>query len=413
MPIFEYQAVNARGKSVKGLIDAESSKAARQKLRATGVFATELVEGSGARAKGGRPAAESPALAALKDRLARVSNQEMALMTRQLATLVGASIPLVEALTALIDQVENIKLKKTLTRVRDQVNEGSSMAEALKAHPRIFSNLFSNMVSAGESSGTLDLVLKRLADFTQNQMQLVSKVKGAMVYPLMMLVMMAGVMIFLTTYLIPKISDILKDLGMVLPWYTRIMMGISSFMQNYWWAVILAVVVFVIGVRRWFKTEKGTSWRDRKILRLPLFGNLVRKVAIARFARTLSTLLNGGVPIIASMRIVRNVVDNSVLAGALDKARESITEGSSIAGPLKASGMFPPMVIHMIGVGEKSGELEDMLNQVAEAYEFEVSTTVEAMTKILEPVMLLVLAAMVAFIMMSIIVPLMQMTQFN
>ena len=409
MPIFEYKGVNSKGKAVKGLINADSSRGARQKLRLTGVYPTLLAEGGEAETT--RKAQSR--LPFLSDLLTRVSTQDLALMTRQLATLIRAAIPLVEALSALVDQVENVKLKRTLTRVRDQVNEGSSLADALKAHPKVFSNLFVNMVRAGESSGTLDLVLLRLAEFTQNQMQLSSKVKGAMVYPLFMLVTMSGVVIFLTTYLIPKIAEILASIGKALPWYTRFMMSLSGFMQSWWWAVILGAGLIAGAIHRYFQTEKGRDWRDRRLLVLPLFGGLIRKIAIARFARTLSTLLKGGVPIIAAMNIVRNVVDNTVLAAALDEARESITEGSSIAGPLKAGGMFPPMVIHMISVGEKTGELEDMLNQIADAYDFEVSTAVEALTKILEPVMLLVLAAIVAFIVISVLVPLLEMTKFS
>jgi general secretion pathway protein F len=328
--------------------------------------------------------------------------------TRQLAVLTRAGVPLVDALTALVEQVEHERLKRTLGDVKQRVNEGSSLADALAAHPKVFSTLYVNMIRAGESSGALEVVLVRLADFTESQARLRSKVLGTLAYPAMMMVVGTGIMGVLFTVVVPKITRIFDSMNVVLPWYTRVVVGVSGFMASFWWAVVVALGLSVWGFFRWRATPAGRARWDRWVLRAPIFGSIVRQIALARFARTLSTLLKSGVQLLVAMDIVRNVVGNTRLAEVIEQARDAIREGESIAAPLKRSGEFPPLVHHMVAIGERSGALEEMLGNVADAYEQQVDTTIGALTSLLEPLMIVVMGAVVAAIVFSVLMPILQ-----
>jgi general secretion pathway protein F len=402
MPVFEYKALSAAGKPVQGLREAESPKTLRAALKRDGVFLTEVLGEKQQQAQQARD------VNVRRWVVGRVGADDLAVMTRQLAVLVHAGIPLVEALSALVDQVEHERLKRILSDVKQRVNEGASLADALALHPRVFTTLYVNMIRAGESSGALDVVLVRLADFTESQARLRSKVLGALTYPAAMGVVGGAIMLVLFAVVIPKITKIFEDTQVVLPWTTKVLIGFSTFVSNWWWALVLLAAAGVWGFLRWKETPEGRGRWDRFKLTVPIFGRLIRTIAIGRFSRTLATLLKSGVPLLAAMDIVKNIVGNVRLAEVIEQARQAIQEGESIAAPLKRSGEFPPLVFHMVAIGERSGSLEEMLGNVADAYEDQVNTTVGALTSLMEPLMIVVMGAMVAFIVFSVLMPILQ-----
>ncbi len=405
MPVFRYKGMNAAGKTISGIRDADSPRSLRSAMRKDGVFLTDVTQQKSGRADAlGQPAAR---------RLGqRVSALELGVITRQLATLLHAGVTLVESLTAMVDQTENDYLKLVLSQVKQRVNEGSALADALARHPKVFPALYCNMIEAGETSGALDVVLYRLADFTEGQARLRSKVIGALIYPAIMIVIGLGILAILFITVIPKITKIFTDLKATLPLPTRVLLGISDFMSSYWWAVLLLLMGLVVFHVKYTRTESGRTKWDRFKLNMPVFGGIIRMLSISRFSRTLSTLLSSGVPLLSALGIVRNIVDNKILADAIDEARESITEGESIAAPLKRSGQFPPLVIHMIAVGERTGQLEDMLNNVADTYQYQVETRIGALTSLLEPLMIVMMGGAVGFMVFSILLPILQLNEF-
>jgi general secretion pathway protein F len=402
MPVFQYKALDAAGKAVQGLKEADSPKALRAVLKRDGVFLTEVLGAQEAKAQAAREVSVKRVV------LGRVSATDLAIMTRQFAVLVGAGIPLVETLGALVEQIDHERLKRIVSDVKQRVNEGASLADALATHPKTFGNLYVNMVRAGESSGALDVVLVRLADFTESQARLRSKVMGTMAYPAFMSIIGVVILGVLFTVVIPKIVKIFDDSRVALPWYTRALIATSSFVSQWWWALLLGAIAGVWSFLRWRATKEGRARWDRFVLTVPVFGKLVRIIAIGRFARTLSTLLKSGVGLLAAMDIVRNIVGNTRLAEVIEQARDSIREGESIAAPLKRSGEFPPLVHHMVAIGERSGSLEEMLGNVANAYEDQVETTISALTSLLEPLMIIVMGGVVGFIVISVLMPILQ-----
>ena len=472
MAVFEYRGLSiGTGKSVHGFRDADNQKALRAALKRDGVMLTSAVED----VKGGKPGAQRRGID-LGAIFNRVGVGDVAMMTRQLATLVSAGIPLVEAVTALIDQVEKPELQRILTQVRDRVNEGQSFAKALEPHPKVFPNLYVNMVAAGEASGTLEQVLERLSDFMENQAKLRSKVSAALAYPILMVIIGTGLISVMMVAVVPKVTSIFESMDKALPWYTALLILFSKAVSsnytvgflltvamfgavrkamamapaatakegsrdsNLLWVVLSAfigavmllgffavesIVAYVIGMVlgalagyglarfvAFLATPEGRLWRDSLLLRAPLIGNLARMLAVARFSRTLATLLSSGVPLLKAMDIVKNVLDNAKLEKVIETATGSIREGESIAAPLKRSGDFPPIVTHMIAVGEKSGQLETMLENVAKAYDTQVDTRVQALTSLMEPLIIVVLGGAVGFIAFSILMPLIQMSDF-
>jgi len=413
VPVFEYTGLTEAGKNVRGIRDAESSKVLRQMLRKDGVYLTDARAAEAGAVVGEQKTGLSrevdiPAMLGF----AGVSSQDLAIATRQLATLIAAGIPLVDALTALVDQIEQPRLKRIMGVVKQKVNEGSSLADALREHPKVFSELYVNMIRAGESSGALDVVLVRLADFTESQAQLRNKIIGAMLYPAIMVVVGIAIVSILFVVVIPKVTKIFEDMNVTLPWTTRILIGVSSFARDYWYVVLVAVPLLVFAVRRFVHTPRGRAWWDRTKLDAPVFGELIRMLSLSRFAKTLATLLASGVPLLTAMDIVKNIVSNTLLADVIDKARDAIREGESIAAPLRRSGQFPPLVYHMIAIGERSGQLEEMLQNVARSYEAQVEMRVGALTSLLEPVMIVAMGGGVAFIVFSILMPIMQLNTF-
>lgn len=406
MAVYEYRGIAvATGKPVRGIRDAENPKVLRAVLRKDGILLTLATEEAAAKAKRARSGIDPFKV------FRRVSSAEVAMTTRQLATLVRAGIPLVGSLTALIDQVEKEELKTVLSRVREKVNEGTSFAKALEQYPRIFPSLYVNMVAAGEASGTMEQVLERLADFMEAQSRLKGKVTAALVYPALMVLIGTALIGFLMVAVIPKVTAIFESMDRALPWYTQLLITISNFAASYWWLIATVAGLGIWGFQKWRSTKEGRLKWDTFTLRVPIFGPLIQMVAVARFAKTLATLLASGVPLLKAMDIVKNVLENALLENVVLEATGSIREGESIAEPLRRSGQFPPIVTHMIAVGEKSGQLEQMLENVADAYDSQVETRVQALTSLLEPLMILVMGVAVGFIAVSILMPLIQMNE--
>ena len=404
MPVFEYTAFDKSGKNKKGIIDADSAIAARQKLRGSDIFPVELKETST------KPKdVPSGQISAVSFR--RVKSGEVSAITRQLATLLSAGISLVSSLDALLLQVTNPLLKKVLAQIKESVNEGNSLAFSLSQHPKLFSQVYINMVRAGEASGSLDLVLERLADFSEHQEALKGRLKAAMVYPIIMLVIAILALILLVTFVVPKFADLFSEMEQTLPLPTLIVMGISHFITSFWWLLGIIIVGSGIALRQFRKSPKGRRLWDQIKLRAPLFAAINIKLAMSRFGRTLGSLLQSGVPLLTALEIVRNIVNNSLITENIDTAMDEIQAGKALAVPLARSQWVPPVAIQMITAGEQSGEMEKMLNKIADIYEREVESQITAMTSLLEPIMIVIMAIIVGFIAFSIMAPIVEMSQ--
>ncbi|HRK08129.1 MAG TPA: type II secretion system inner membrane protein GspF [Pseudobdellovibrionaceae bacterium] len=404
MPVFEYKGLNSSGKNVRGNIDADNQKLARAKLKKDGVFVTEIrdkTKATSAKTQSGRTSG------------ARVNIQEKSNLTRQLATLLKAGIPLVDSLTAVADQIENPDLKAIVADVKNQVNEGTTLHKALSRHPKVFDHIYITMCEAGEATGTLDVILLRLAEFTEAQHALVTKVRSAVLYPVIMTIFLTLMLSVMFVFVIPRMTAIFESSEMQLPWYTNVTIAVSGFFVDYWIVVLAMGALGYISFRSWKATPAGSRQWDVLTLQFPLIGRLARMIAVSRFTRTLSTLLTGGVAMLQAMDIVRNVVGNQVLAEAIDQARENIREGESIAGPLKKSGQFPPIVIHMVNIGEKTGDLEAMLTQVANSFDYQVDTEIQGLTSALGPLLIVVMGLVIGGVVFSIMVPIFQMSQLG
>ena len=317
---------------------------------------------------------------------------------------------MVEAISALIDQVDNPILKSSLVAIREDVNQGSTLADAMEKHPKVFNGLYISMVRAGERSGALGVVLLRLTEYTESQVRLKGKVMSALMYPVLMGCVSGLIVVGLFIGAIPRIRRIFESYGEALPLLTRIMLWLSEFLQNWWHMLMLAMILGIIGLIRWIKTPAGRTVWHRFQLKIPIFGRINRQVAVSRFCRTMSTLLESGVPILSAIAIVKTVVQNDVLAAAIEEAGLNIREGQSIAAPLKASGEFDPMVTHMIAIGEKTGELEPMLSKVADAYDQQVENTLNTLTSLLEPILILVMGGVVTIVALSILLPMLNLS---
>jgi general secretion pathway protein F len=408
VPIFEYVGIDSKGKRAAGNVDAEHERAARLKLRRMGVFPTSLgIEGS-VKQKAGLGMQID-----VNKFLQRVKPQEVALMTRQLSTLVGSSIPLVDALGALAEQIENPKLRTAVSRIKERVTEGAKLSEAMKAHPKIFGDLYINMISAGENSSAMEVVLVRLADFMEGQARLRSKVISAMIYPAIMSVVGLLLMVMLLTYVVPKVTKIFEDTKATLPLPTKILIGLSGALSNYWYLFFILIPAAIYGWRRFVKSPKGRAWWDKKLLTLPLVGKINRLIIVSRFTRTLATLLSSGVPLLNALDIVKNIITNTRLKGVVELTRDNVREGQGVSETLKRSGEFPALVTHMISVGERTGELERMLERIADTYDSDVDNALSTLTTLLEPIMILVMAGVVSFIVMSILLPIMKLNQLG
>ncbi len=400
MPIFEYRAYDESGGSRVGIVDADTPAAARLKLRTDRVHVYEIEE-----LRDNKSSEKKKSI-----KLRRGAITELSIVTRQFATLLNAGIPVVEALKALIDQVESRDIEQVFRDVREKVTQGQTIGEAIGNHPSFFSNLYINMIKAGEASGNLDAIMIRLADYMQKQNKLRNKVSAAMAYPAVMVSVGIIVVAILLTVVVPKIEEIFRESEEALPPTTEALIATSNFLIEYWWLLLGTVVAVFTSFKAWTRSEKGIEKWHKMLLRMPVFGILIKKQAIARFATTMATLLASGLPVLNALKIVQEVIQNKILANAVGDIHESIVEGSDIATPLAKTGIFPPMVGYMIATGEQSGQLEEILFKVAEAYDEEVDIATQKMTSLMEPLIIVALAVVVGFIVISIVQPMIQMS---
>jgi type IV pilus assembly protein PilC len=402
MPIFSYQATDKKGQEVTGMVEADSLALAINQVRSLGYFPTKVKEDAGklARRRGGSKGKGLNLTIG-----GTVKRKQVTLMTRQLATLIDAGLPLLRSLSILYDQQKPGKLKNILDDLVNDVQSGTTFSEALAKHPKAFDKLYVNMVRAGEVGGMLEVVLNRLADFAEKREALARKVKSAMVYPVMVILVASGIVTFLLVRVVPTFAEIFADLGGALPAPTQFLVDASEVLKKSYLKVIGVMVVSVIAIRLIFKIELVRAIKDRVVLKLPLFGQLVRKIGVARFARTLGTLITSGVPILQSLSIVKETIANRVIARAVGEVHDSIREGETIAGPLEESGAFPPMAVNMIDVGEETGNLDSMLLKVADIYDAEVEAAVDGMLQMLEPALMVGLGGIVGFIVVSMYLP--------
>ena len=403
MPIYEYTALNATGKKVKGLVDADTLRAARTRLRTQNIFPTDIKE----------------SIKAAKDNKQNVKNlfgdrvslKELTVATRLLATLSNAGLPLVSALLSLSEQVESPTLKRNIVDIKERVEQGSSLAKALAAYPKVFPRLYVNMVQSGEASGTLDTILDNLSDYYEAQMELRRKISSALFYPILMFGFCTLVVIGLVTFVVPNIVEIFIKQKIDLPLPTRAVIGLSNALTGYWWAIIGFVALAITLTRYYYRQPKGREWFDAKLLKAPLFGPIYKKIATARVASTLGTLLNGGVELLQALDIVKNIVGNVHMRKALEEARDGVREGRSLAKELAKSGYFPNLLSQMVAIGEKSGKMENMLSKAGKSFTAEVNAAIAGLTSLIEPLMMIVLGGLVFSIVISVLMPMTKLMQ--
>jgi general secretion pathway protein F len=412
MPVFEYKGFDGAGASVAGVVDADNAKVARTRLRRQGVFPTEVKEQTGQATRGEGINREIDVAQYLEFITARdISN-----MTQQASVLINASVPLGEALSALVDQTEKSKLRVVLSKIREKVNEGSTLADAMAEHPNVFDTLYISMVRAGERTGALGTVLKRLAKFNDEAVKLQGQIVSALAYPVLMAFVGSGLIMVIFVGVLPQMRSMFESFTKgkgesALPFVTRAVFFIGDAVVGWGWVIPILLGLVFYAFRRWISTAAGRTRFDNWKLTVPLFGRMNRMVAVSRFCRTLGTLLLSGVPIVSALGIVRDVVGNTIIADAIQAASVSIQEGQSIARPLKESEQFPPMVIHMIQVGEKTGELEQMLNLIADAYEGEVENTVKGVMSLLGPITMMAMGGVIFIVAVAVLLPMQQLTQ--
>ncbi len=424
MAKFRYTAMDSRGVESQGEVEADNQTAALSKIREKGLFPTNVTDGAAPAAKPGKkpaPGAKTPAAAVKKSALkkninikipaipTRVKPKQLMTFTRQLATLVDAGLPLVRSLDVLAKQEKHATLKRALAEMAEAINSGSTFAEALAHHPKIFNKLYVNMAKAGEVGGVLDQVLVRLAEFMEKAQRIKNKVVGAMVYPCVVLTMAIGILSFLMIFIIPKFKDIFKDLlgeGGKLPALTEGVITVSNIVRSHYIFVLIVVAVAVVLIKMAAKTKPGAIALDWFKLNAPIFGTLVSKTVISRFSRTLGTLMTSGVPVLQALNIVRDTAGNEIIARAVSQVHDAVKEGENMAPPIEATGVFPGMVVSMVQVGEETGDLPEMLMKIADSYEDEVDSAVAGLTSIIEPLLIVFLAIMVGTIVIALFLPL-------
>lgn len=410
MPVYRYAGYDISGQLVSGMKDADNQRALRSILRREGVFVSEIVEIQNELGQN-----KSSGKQSILDKLAvffRSTNQTVSVFTRQLAILLKSGIQLSESLTILVEQTQQGHFKQILSDIKEKVNEGVSLSDAMKLYPAYFDEIYLGMISIGESSGTLDVILLKLADFLDNQGKLKGKVSTAFAYPTFMLIAIVIVVYILMVVLVPQIESMYDQASQELPWNTRLLIAVSHLLGNYFYLIIPGVAAFVYLILSWAKTNSGRQFLDRFFLRLPLFGSMTRTIAVGRFSSTLATLLAAGVPVLRAMEIAARVLGNVVLAKVVESAKLAVQEGESMAVTLKKSKEFPLFACQMIAVGERSGQLEYMLQNVSSAYDLEVDQKLTKLLSLLEPALFLLMAVVVGFVVLSVMIPLFSMSNF-
>jgi general secretion pathway protein F len=415
VPVYDYKGLMPDGGSKAGIIDADSPREARIKLRSQNVLVTEIhprrvdvatsPKDRHAPTRSGRPL--------LQFKRSARGRREIPTYTRQLATLLKSGIPLAQALSAMIEQTQIPDLEAAFRDVREKVTGGLTFAEALAYHPAYFDDLFVNMVKAGEASGNLDGVLSRLADYLHKQSQMRNRITAALAYPMVMMGVGIVIVIVLMTMVVPKIMEVVRQSGQEMPLMTLILKGIADFLASWWWTILGFFLAVALAHRASMRKAGYRYWVDKMKLKLPVLGDLFRKAAVSRFAVSMSTLLKSGVPVLESLTIVKDIVHNQVMARVLDTVHDRIVEGTDISTPIKKSGVFPPVVGYMIAIGEQSGQLEELLDRVAEAYDEEVKVQTEKVTSLIEPLMIVAMAGVVGFIVLSIMQPILKISDIS
>ncbi|MGD9975806.1 MAG: type II secretion system inner membrane protein GspF [Desulfatirhabdiaceae bacterium] len=405
MPVFEYTALNAKGKTVSGIIDADSAVMARQKIRSGDLYPVTIQE-AGEQRSGDRRIFLWGFQA-----INRVRAGDLTVMTRQLASLIGAGIPLVPAIEALIPHTRSKPLKKQLAQIKNALLEGKSLSSALSNHSETFTGLYIHLVHAGESSGTLEVILERLADILEKQQLMKTRIRTAMVYPIFMTVVGVAVLSFLVAVIVPGMAQIFKDMNQVLPVPTRMLIWASAWFRLWWWALLGGIAGFTGLFISLYRTGKGKLLVDQLMLQIPVIGSLIGKISTARIARTLGSLLQNGVSMLTALTIVGRIAGNSILSHAVDQASFQVEKGKGLAASLEMSGIFPSLALQMIQVGEQTGELETMLYRTADLFDRETESTLMRMISVLEPTMILVMGVIVGFIVLSVCLPVFEMNQ--
>jgi type IV pilus assembly protein PilC len=422
MPKFDYVALDNRGKETKGSIEVATQNEAIGRVKEMGLFPTKIIEAEKVQDKAaGKKGKAKPAKAGKKGGGmnielkipgfgGKVKPKVLTTFTRQLATLVDAGLPLLRGLRVLEKQERNVTLKRVLGELALAIEGGSTFSEALAQHPKVFNRLFVNMVKAGELGGVLEVVLKRLAEFSEKAQKIKSKVKAALFYPVAVMIVAVGILILLMTFVVPRFKEVFSGMGFKLPWFTTFVLAISDFIRGHilmaMGGVAVFVVIFLLLIN---KTKSGRYVWDKVKLKMPPTGPVISKVSISRFCRTLGTLVSSGVPILQALNIVKETAGNVIISNAVVRVHESVKEGETITAPLEASGVFPPMVVSMVDVGEQTGALPEMLLKIADNYDEEVDNAVSAMTSLLEPIMIVFLAVIVGSIVIAMFLPLISM----
>lgn len=400
MPLYQYKARDEAGKVVRGTMSASSEETLGDRLKKMGYLPTSIKE-----------IPPGITIEGFMERLRRIKYREVIMFNLQLSKMIHAGIPILVGLKAMADQTQNKKMKQVISDVARGVEGGESFSDSLERHPKVFSNLYINMVRAGESSGRLEEVLTRLAEYNQKQEELRQKVKTAVTYPIILAVVGILVSTFIVVSVLPKFMDIFLRARVPLPLPTFILYRISEFIRHSWHWTLLGITVIIIGIRQYVKAPKGRAQFDQIKLRFPLTGKLVRQLLISRFSRTLGTLLSSGVPIIQSLEIVEQVLGNVVLGRVVRNVQTSVSKGESVNGPLKISGEFPAMPVQMIAIGEETGALDEMLMEVSDFYDMAVDYSVKRLTALIEPVFLIIMGAIIGFIMASLLLPIFKMVR--
>ena len=393
MTVYSYKATDKSGKFVEGDIDAPDYHAAVQQIRQLNYFPVKVAEGKNKISSGLK--------LSLPQLGSKVSTKDLMTITLQLATLVDAGLTLDEGLSTLIKLAETEQIRSILTDIRKQVHAGSNFADALEEHPDVFSKLYVNMVRAGEAGGMVGEALARLAMFLEKSVELKNNIRSAMVYPAILSLVGGAAVIILITFVVPQFSKLFEDMGAALPLPTQIMLGLSSLIINYWLALVLAILGGIGAFTFYVRTHKGRLQWDTLLLKLPLFGPLIRKIEVSRFSLTMATLLKSGVPILQAMGIVQSILINRVISDAVGNLKQALKRGKGLSGPLQEAGVFPPMGVHMITVGQTSGALDEMLTKVSQTYDKEVEQAIKQVISLIEPMMILFMAIVIGFIVVS------------
>lgn len=410
MPVYQYKALDTSGRESSGVLDADSPRDARIKLRTMNLYAVDMTTYSDDKEKTGKQTKLAVKLFTRK----RVKADELAMMTRQLATMLRSGIQVMQALTALVEQLENKDLRAVMLAVREKVASGSSLSSALAGYPAYFDGLYTNMVSAGEASGTLDKIMFKLSDYLLANYRIQSKVKAALTYPIFIVIVATCMVAFMLTFVLPQVTEVItSQTNAKLPLPTQILMAVSGFISSFWWLIAIGIAGFVVFIKGLRGTKEGRYLLDSFKLRVPLLGPMFKKAVISRFCMTFATLLESGLPVVESLRTVKNVVNNEVISDVIEGASNKILEGSPIATPFRQNKIFPPVLVYMINIGEESGQLPELLKQIATSYDEEIEIQSHRLTTLLEPLLILVTSVIIGSLVLSVLMPILEMSNIG